>query len=128
MTEEEVLDWDYERPEVTQVIEQFGSHIEPPLESYWAQLEKLRWHAAVAEIRTGLIPIQVVERKLDLNVHLKDQSPFRFGIKFSPCQSPMWTTTYTQAWDFITHLMWGIEAYKYQLSDGFKEGLEGERS
>ena len=36
-------------PTVQRIHSANGSHIEPPLESDWSDLEKLRWRAAVVE-------------------------------------------------------------------------------
>ena len=41
-----------------------GSHIEPPLNPLWSHLKKLRWHAAVASVDTGLTVRVEPTRKL----------------------------------------------------------------
>lgn len=43
-------------PEVRRIheTEHIGSHIEPPLDPFWSDIDKLRWHAAVASLDTGL--------------------------------------------------------------------------
>lgn len=40
--------------EVRRVVTGTGSHIEPPLDPAWPDLDKLRWKAAVVLVNTGV--------------------------------------------------------------------------
>jgi hypothetical protein len=56
--------------EVTRIRTDSGSHIEPPFESSWSDLEKLTWSAAVVSHDTG---VKVTIREGDVKVR-------RFGV------------------------------------------------
>lgn len=39
---------------IRRIVTARGSHIEPPLDDAWTDLQKLQWHAAVILVDTGL--------------------------------------------------------------------------
>ena len=44
----------FDRREVRIVVDERGSHVDPPLNPGWPLLDQLAWHAAVVSVRTGL--------------------------------------------------------------------------
>ena len=40
-------------PQLHRIVTEHGSHIEPPLDAEWSDLDKLRWHAAVTRVDHG---------------------------------------------------------------------------
>ncbi|MDJ0010116.1 hypothetical protein [Gordonia alkanivorans] len=48
----------YEPMQVTRVHTENGSHIEPPLDQKWSELDKLRWNAGVVIADTG-VPLRI---------------------------------------------------------------------
>lgn len=50
---------------VQRVDDATGSHIEPPLDENWSDLQKLQWHAAVTALDTGCeVTVKEVRRNL----------------------------------------------------------------
>ena len=53
-------DRNYTPPTVRRIETDTGSHVEPPIDQAWSELEQLRWKAAVTEVDGG-VPVRVWE-------------------------------------------------------------------
>jgi hypothetical protein len=97
-------EYDYDPPKVARVEDDSGTHIEPPLDQSWSEIQKLQWAAAVAELDSGL----------RLRVVQSGDWSFPFGIQHSVWQSPHYALSYGDAWNAINLLMYGAQSYKRQ--------------
>lgn len=87
-----------DHPKVQRVHDGLGtSHIEPPLEQAWSNLERLRWHAAVTALDTGL---QVL-------VH-----PVKGGYSVQVENGSMSSMNYQNAWSYISGVLVGGNSIK----------------
>lgn len=96
-------------PEVRRVQTGLGSsHIEPPLDQSLSNLEKLRWHAAVATLDTGL----------KLLVHPIRDVMGRHKYSIQVENSSMSAMPYADAWLYITGISTGAEMALRRERDG----------
>lgn len=86
---------------VERIHTQHGSHIEPPLDDSWSEIDKLRWDAAVIEHDHGL-RLKVEERERGFVVIAPDTG---FGSNY---------LTYQAAWVHMNDLGLGAEMYRRQ--------------
>lgn len=73
---------------VERIEDEHGSHIEPPLDNSWPDVDRLRWKAAVVELDTG-IPTLVVRDSLN---------PGRYSINVGHAGTNL---TFNEAWVFF---------------------------
>lgn len=66
---------------VRRVATEGGSHIEPPFDPSWSDLDKLRWTASVVEADTGVRPVPHLEENglYSINVGASSFGGFTFG-------------------------------------------------
>jgi hypothetical protein len=79
--------------EVVRVHTRDGAHIMPPCRDDWSPLEKLRWHAAVVMMDTGL-KIGVIEFPSNFNIIVSGHSIAR---------------DFEGAWDYLSGISLGYE-------------------
>lgn len=88
------------KPQVKRIETGFGSsRIEPPFDSRWDTKEKMAWHAAVAEIDSGLT-IEIYS-ETDVLGHTF------FSVNVGT--SSVTATTYERAWIYINGVVTGAE-------------------
>ncbi|WP_275558514.1 hypothetical protein [Streptomyces sp. 5-6(2022)] len=98
-------------PTVTRIHDATGSHIEPPLDPAWSDLNKLRWHAAVTAHDTGIaatvqdatytIDGKPVPGHYDIIVGASSIGPFDFR----------------SAWDYLNGVSTGATAASVIITD-----------
>lgn len=91
-----------ERPQVRRVPNARGSHIEPPLDQSWSEIQKLLWHAAVIE----------VDADLHLDIRETDRGYLVLAAGFG---SPFYS--FHDAWSRMNSLARGAEMYRAQHSN-----------
>lgn len=90
-------DTDDDYPEVRRVIGENSTYIEPPLDSNWDDLKKLRWNAAVVTEDTGL---RVLVHPVDLGKYSVQVGNYSAGA-----------VPYSDAWRYISAVSIGAQAY-----------------
>lgn len=93
---------------VRRVGTEHGSHVEPPLEQSWSNLDKLRWHAALVEHETG-ITVRVVTGALSAKPLgrwrvVPDSYSFRVG------HGQIGSFDYREAWTYLNGVADGAKA------------------
>jgi len=90
---------------VRRVYASTGSHIEPPLEDAWGDLQKLRWKAAVTQVDCG---VAVTVNNADYTVAGKVCPAFVVGVEGASSGPHSMGT----AWSVINGIMYGAEAVR----------------
>lgn len=99
---------------VRRVRERNGSHIEPPLDPDWSQLDKLHWHAAVVLVDSGLV----------IRVEAAREKPGRFVLFGAAAYgSPYYR--FDEAWDEMNGWRKGAEHLQAQLASVSRVTPEG---
>ncbi|UAW08338.1 hypothetical protein SEA_WHITNEY_91 [Gordonia phage Whitney] len=97
----------YEPMTVTRVRDDNGSHIEPPLDSDWSELDKLRWKAGVVIADAG-VPLRI---SLDDSTRLSRNGvdvPGIYGLKIGGWHS---ARGFHDMWDYLNGVSAGaVEA------------------
>ncbi|OCH80290.1 hypothetical protein [Gordonia sp. UCD-TK1] len=97
----------YEPMTVTRVHTERGSHIEPPLDPEWSQLDKLRWQAGVVIADAG-VPLRI---SLDDDTRLSRNGvdvPGIYGLKIGSWHS---ARGFHDMWDYLNGVSAGaVEA------------------
>lgn len=66
-----------------------GSHIEPPFDEAWSELDKLHWHAGVASMDTGL----------SISVNAINDAPTPYGITVGSSSAAPFS--FASAWTYL---------------------------
>lgn len=98
-----------------------GSHIEPPLDERWSDLDKLRWQAAVAEADTGLT-INVAPSKARFKPRGSDRwidvtGEYQVTVLRPGVSSSGISLRFHQAWLYISGVVAGAGAARVPTSD-----------
>lgn len=97
---------------VRRVSHDSGSHVEPPLDQAWSDLEKLRWHAGVVEADSGVRAF-IIPRAMTEKAVLGLVGPFRtrwdlYSIRIG--NSSHSAFNFNEAWDFLNGVDAGANA------------------
>ncbi|AXH49050.1 hypothetical protein SEA_ECLIPTUS_98 [Gordonia phage Ecliptus] len=99
----------YEPMTVTRVRDDSGSHIEPPLDPAWSELDQLRWKAGVVIVDAG-VPLRIT-----LNDHARLSRngvdvPGIYGLQLGHTSS---ARGFHDMWDYLNGLRAGaVEALR----------------
>lgn len=89
---------------VERIVTEHGSHIEPPLEQWWSKFQKLKWHAAVVEVDSG-VPVRVT--RSDYKTKIAGVWVPNYGyFDVSTGRSSIGPMSFDSAWSYLN----GIEA------------------
>lgn len=72
---------------VHRITTEHGSHIEPPLDPTWPAATKLRWHAAIVTLDTGL------------NIRITEYQPGQYNLTVG--RTGTGPFTYDDAWTYL---------------------------
>ena len=101
---------EYEPMKVSIVSDGRGSHVEPPLEQGWSELDKLRWKAGTVEASVGvtvhIYPGAMSTPRLFGQGHRIHWD--RYGLRIG--NSSHTAFTFDSAWDFLNGVEAGAEA------------------
>lgn len=101
-------------PEVRRVVNGLSSHIEPPLEEDWSDLEKLQWNAAVATLDTGL---RILVHPMEADV----MGRVRYSVQVENISAS--ARPYFEAWSYISAVSTGglaaLRRYQIDRDSGF---------
>lgn len=89
-------------PTVTRIETERGSHIEPPLDPKWSDLEKLRWHASVSALDGGI----------DVKVHVTSSGSYSVQVGMSSAQG----CGFYDAWTYIAAATVGAQAARERVA------------
>lgn len=101
----------YEPMEVRRIADGSGSHIEPPLEQSWSDLEKLRWHAGVVLADTG-VRVGVTTNSASHKNWRGDWVIDRDMYSLNVGRASYSAYRYDDAWTFIIGVSAGAEALR----------------
>lgn len=107
--------------DVRRVPDQYGTHIEPPLDQDWSTFDKLRWHAAAASFDTGLIVsvtpggLRTKRKGSDEWVEVPDVYSIQIRTTNDALASAMSSMTYADCWTLITGICEGVRAFRAQM-------------
>lgn len=91
-----------------------GSHIEPPLDQRWSDLDKLRWHAAVAEADAGITievgPSQLRYKPPGSERWIERTDEFRINVALPGIYSSCISLRFYEAWTYINGAVAGARA------------------
>lgn len=88
---------------VERVSDETGSHIEPPLQDDWSDLERLQWHAAVVECDAG---VRVTIKPANAwHNGLRRSGVYNISYSHERMSGSSSAYTFGQAWTFLN----GIE-------------------
>lgn len=94
---------------VTRVQDEHGSHIEPPLEDSWSNLEKLEWQAAVVSADSGIEHIRVSKSHYTIGGLLQ-----RGYYCVEVGTSSVAPLDYRRAWSYLNGVSQGAKAVRDQ--------------
>lgn len=84
-------------PQLRRVIDPNGSHIEPPLDQSWSDLDKLRWQAAVVRVDNDGTVATVYEQP----------TPGQYGI--SAGRASIASFDFYGAWTYLNGFSHGLQ-------------------
>lgn len=99
---------------VIRVQDESGSHIEPPLDETWTDLDKLRWHAAVVAADTGLrVSVQAAEQYTKAGVRWEiEVGLYSVNVGFSATSG----LRFDRAWTYLNGVSTGSAQTRRQPS------------
>ena len=76
-----------------------GSHIEPPLDSRWSDLDQLAWQAGVVRADTGIV------------VHIREMTPGQFALTARTADGSIGISArdFVSLWSYLSAMSLGAE-------------------
>lgn len=93
-----------------------GSHVEPPLDQTWSQIQKLRWHAAVVEVDNDFQGIEISKAHLSRRIMgrwVRVPDVYEIAVGSGGGSGAY---TFSQAWDYLNGVSAGMRAMRQQVA------------